>query len=283
MLTRTVEVGGACVELIEAGSGPPVLYLHGIWDVHTLQAGLFPFHEQLAGRYSLTIPAHPGCGESTGIADIGNIEDLAFHYLDLLDALKIERATIVGHCLGGWIATEMAVRNPERIGRLVLIGAAGLQLPDALVGDLFMYSQHRDGGIMAELRELLFAEPTGELALGIVPDGRVAIPDEVRRYKSLTLAGRVGWEPPYLHDLKLARRLHRITAPTLVLWGEHDRLIPPANGRAYAEHIPHATLHTLPGCGHSAIIEQPEACMNLIEPFLDPGVVLKPSRPRALR
>jgi len=273
MQTTTVQVGEQTVEVYQAGDGAPVLYLHGIYDVHTAQAGFFPFHEQLAERFKLTVPAHPGCGDSTGIAEVTEIEDLAFHYLDLLDALGIGAATIVGYCLGGWIAAEMAVRNPERVGRLVLIGAAGLQVPGALVGDLFMMSQPRDGGVLQEMRELLFKDPDSALAHEIMPDGRVSIPDEVRRYKSLTLAGRVGWEPPYLHNRKLLGRLHRIKSPTLVLWGEHDRLVPLANGRAYAAHLPHAALQVLGDAGHSVILEQPEECVRRIAAFLDSGVL----------
>jgi pimeloyl-ACP methyl ester carboxylesterase len=271
MKSTVTQVGRSTVQLYQAGTGAPVLYLHGIYDVHTAQAGFFPFHEQLAEHFSLTVPAHPGCGDSTGIENITDIEDLAFHYLDLLDVLGIGQATIVGYCLGGWIATEMAVRNPERIGRLVLAGAAGLQVPGALVGDIFMMSQHRDGGVMRELRELLYADADSELALRITPDGRVSIPDEVRRYKSLTLTGRVGWEPPYLHDRKLRDRLHRIKSPTLLIWGEHDRLVPPANGRAYAEAMPHATLQLVRDAGHSVILEQPEACCRHITTFLASG------------
>jgi pimeloyl-ACP methyl ester carboxylesterase len=163
----------------------------------------------------------------------------------------------------------MAVRNPERIARLALVGAAGLQMPGALVGDVFMMSQHRDGGIMQELRELLYGDPDAEIALRVTPDGRVNIPDEVRRYKSLTLTGRVGWEPPYLHDRKLLGRLHRIKCPTLLIWGEQDRLVPPANGRAYAEAIPDASLHLIRGAGHSVILEQPQTCCDHITAFLE--------------
>lgn len=266
--TRLVDVRGRAVEVLELGDGPPLVYLHGIYDVHTLQAAPFPFHEALAERFTVIAPAHPGCGASDGIADITSIDDLAFHYLDVLDALDVRAATIAGFCLGGWIATEMAVRNPERIARMALIGAAGLQMPGALVADVFMYSQHRDGGIMRELRELLFADADGKLARAIVPDGRVAIADEVRRYKSLTLAGRVGWEPPYLFDPKLARRLHRVTAPALLVWGADDRLVPVANARAYAAALPQARLEIVEGAGHTVHVEKPDAVAALVVPFL---------------
>jgi 2-hydroxy-6-oxonona-2,4-dienedioate hydrolase len=268
MKSTSIQAGRHTVELYEAGAGPPILYLHGIYDVHTAQAGFFPFHDELARRFALTVPAHPGCGGSTGIEDITEIEDLAFHYFDVLDALGIGQATVVGYCLGGWIATEMAVRDPQRIGRLVLMGAAGLQVPGALVGDIFMMSQHRDGGVMQELRELLYGDPDSELARRVTPDGRVSIPDEVRRYKSLTLSGRVGCEPPYLHDRKLLGRLHRINCPTLLIWGERDRLVPPANGHAYADAIPGATLQLIERAGHSVILEEPQICCEHIAAFL---------------
>ncbi len=275
MNVTTVNVRGKSIEMLEAGSGPAVLYLHGVYDVHTFQGKPFPFHERLARHCRLMMPALPGCGTSLGIADITHIEDLAFHYLDLLDALKIKAATIVGFCLGGWIAAEMAVRNPERVGKLVLIGAGGLQVKGALNADLFMYSQNRDGGVMLELRELLFGDADGKQANEIVPDGRVSVADEVRRYKGLTIAGRVGWEPPYFLDMKLQSRLHRITAPTLLLWGERDRLIPLANGKAYASGIPKTSLQTIKDAGHSVHIENPDECLKQIVPFIETGALPK--------
>ena len=273
MTLRMVDVRGKKVEMLESGSGEPVLYLHDMWDLHTAQGGMFPFHEQLASKFRLLAPAHPGCGESDSIKSIADIDDLAFHYLDVLDALGLQSAAIVGVGLGGWVATEIAVRNPERVSRMALVGAAGLQMPGAQIADIFMYSQHRDGGIMRDLRHLLFGDADSALANSIIPDGRTNIPDEVRRYKSLTLAGRVGWEPPYLHDRKLLDRLHRIAAPTLLIWGEQDRFVPLANGRAYEANLPRAALKVLPDVGHSAILEAPEQCMALIAPFLSTGAL----------
>ena len=273
MTLRMVDVRGKKVEMLESGAGEPVLYLHDMWDLHTAQGGMFPFHEQLASKFRLLAPAHPGCGESDSIKSIADIDDLAFHYLDVLDALGLQSAAIVGVGLGGWVATEIAVRNPERVSRMALVGAAGLQMPGAQIADIFMYSQHRDGGIMRDLRHLLFGDADSALANSIIPDGRTNIPDEVRRYKSLTLAGRVGWEPPYLHDRKLLDRLHRITAPALLIWGEQDRFVPLANGRAYEANLPRAALKVLPDVGHSAILEAPEQCMALIAPFLSTGAL----------
>jgi pimeloyl-ACP methyl ester carboxylesterase len=252
---------------MEEGAGAPLVYLHDMWDVHTAQSDPFEFHLRLAKDFRVLMPAHPGCGNSTGVEQVMSIEDLAFHYLDLLDALNIRSATVVGAGLGGWIATEIAVRNPERIGKLGLIGAAGLQLRGAPIADVFMYSQHRDGGVMQELREILFADHRSDVANKIVPDGRVNIPDEVRRYQSLSLAGRVGWEPPYLHNKKLADRLHRITSRTRLVWGEDDHFVPLANGRLYCEIIRGASLSSIPGAGHSVWIEKPAETLAALRPL----------------
>ena len=124
---------------------------------------------------------------------------------------------------------------------------------------------------MQELRELLFKDADSTVAHETIPDGRTNVPDEVRRYKSLTLTGRVGWEPPYLHNRKLPGRLHRLSCPTAIVWGGHDRLIPLASARAYAENIPQSSLQVLDGSGHSPILEQPDECVASIADFLETG------------
>ena len=111
--------------------------------------------------------------------------------------LRLDKFDLVGHCLGGWIAAELAVRHPEKIRKLVLIGASGLFVQGALIGDIFMNAQPEYGSSYATLREMLFSSADQPNALEMFPDGKGELEDEVRRYQMLRLSSRVGFKPPY--------------------------------------------------------------------------------------
>jgi pimeloyl-ACP methyl ester carboxylesterase len=262
-----MQLNGQAVHLLEEGHGEPVLYLHGFADVHGAVGAWLPFHRELARRFRVLAPAHPGCAGSDGLNDVDEVEDVVLHYLDLADALGLEQFNLVGTCIGGWIAAELAVRYPHRVRRLVLIGAAGLEVPGALIADMFMLSQPRDGGNQADLRELLFESAESPTARTLFPDGRASLEDELLRYQALTFAGRIGWHPPYLYDPKLRARLRRVTSPALVVWGELDRLVPVAHARAYAEGLADSRLEVLPA-GHSVHLERPSEAATLVASFL---------------
>ncbi|HEX9455075.1 MAG TPA: alpha/beta hydrolase, partial [Candidatus Binatia bacterium] len=234
MSGRTIEINGRKVWLLENGGGAPLLYLHGFADVHSVKESWLPFHEQLAKNARVMAPAHPGCAQSDENKDIDVIEDVIFHYLEVLDALKLDEFDLVGHCLGGWIAAELAVRHPEKIRKLVLIGASGLFVEGALIADIFMNAQPEFGSSYATLREMLFASADQRDALEMFPDGKGELEDEVRRYQMLRLSSRIGFKPPYFYDRPLRNRLHRITSPTLVIWGEKDGFVPRSHGETYA-------------------------------------------------
>jgi pimeloyl-ACP methyl ester carboxylesterase len=267
MSERTLELDGRRVRLLEEGGGEPLLYLHGFADVHGAMGSWQPFHEQLQQRFRLLAPAHPGCAGSGGLNDVDAIEDLVFHYLDVAEALGLERFDLVGTCVGGWIAAELAVRHPERVRRLVLVGATGLHVPGAPIGDLFMLSQSKNGGDQSDLRALLFGQPESPLARELFPNGRASLEDELLRYQMLTFAGRIGWSPPYFYDRKLRGRLRRVKSPALIIWGREDRMVPLAHGRAYAEGLANSRLEVL-DAGHSVHLEQPAAAAALIAEFL---------------
>jgi len=171
---RIIEVNQRKVQVLESGSGAPLLYLHGFADVHSVKESWMPFHEALAQRARVIAPAHPGCAQTDEYKDIDAIEDVVFHYLEVLDALKLTRFDLVGSGVGGWIAAELAVRHPEKIGKLVLLGASGLFVEGALIGDVFMMAQPEYGSSYASLREMLFASADQENALEMFPTARAS-------------------------------------------------------------------------------------------------------------
>ena len=268
MSGNIVEVYGHKVAVLENGGGAPLLYLHGFADVHSVKDGWMPFHERLAQRARVIAPAHPGCAQSDENKDVDAIEDVVFHYLEVLDALKLTQFDLVGSCVGGWIAAELAARHPEKIRKLVLIGAAGLFIEGALIGDVFMMAQPERGSSYAGLRQMLFAGADHPLAMELFPDGMGDIEEELRRYQMLRLGSRIGFKPPYFYNYSLRNRLHRITSPALVIWGEKDNMVPRAHGETYAKLIPNAKLTIIPGAGHSVHVEKPEETAQLVADFL---------------
>jgi pimeloyl-ACP methyl ester carboxylesterase len=271
MTLRTIDVRGRKVTVAEAGEkqgrDTPILYLHGFADVHGVSADFLPFHQRLARHAKVIAPAHPGCAGSDEL-DACSIDDVIFHYLELFDSLWLPRCDLVGHCVGGWIAAEIAARHPERVGRLVLIGASGLFVPGEPIGDIFMHAQPERGTDQSSLRALLFAEPDGALAKRWFPDGRGDLDEEVRRYQMLRFGSFVGFKPPYFYHRELRERLYRASMPSLVIWGENDRMTPPAHGGAYYDGLGGADgLTAIDGAGHAVHLEHPERIADAIIEF----------------
>ena len=267
MSVRSIDVRGRKVAIAEAGQGPPLVYLHGFADVHGVAGDLMPFHQRLARHARVLAPAHPGCN-GTGELRSATIDDVIFHYLELFDAVHLPYFDLVGHCAGGWIAAELAVRHPERVARLALIGACGLFLPGEPIGDVFMHAQPERGTDLSSLRRLLFAEPSGAPATRWFPDGRGDLDEEVRRYQMLRFGSFVGFKPPYFYRRELRERLYRAVMPSLVVWGAHDRMVPPAHGAAYYDGLPEATaFKVFNDAGHAVHLEEPDRVADLIAEF----------------
>ena len=268
MNESVIAVRGRKVGLIEAGSDEPLVYLHGIADIHGAAEKFEPFHLRLAQAARVIAPAHPGCAGSDELPAC-SIDDVVFHYLEVLDALGLKRFDLVGHCVGGWIAAELAVRHPERIGKLVLIGACGLFVSGAPIGDIFMHSQPERGVDYGSLRSLYFSAADAPEALRFFPDGRAGIETEMRRYQMLRFSSFVGFRPPYFYHRELRERLHRAAMPALVIWGKHDAMVPRVHGEAYSAELPEAkALQLVAGAGHAAPLEAPQATADLVVGFL---------------
>lgn len=268
MSGRFLHLRGRKAWLLEDGSGFPLVYLHGFADVHGVKENWLPFHDELRSRVRLIAPAHPGCARSDEYEDAESIDDIVFHYLEVFDALALEAFDLAGHSVGGWIAAEIAVRHPEKIRRLILIGAAGLFVAGAPIGDVFMMAQPQRGASYAGLRRLLFAEEEHPRAREFFPDGRGELDDELRRYQMLRFGSRIGFRPPYFYHRALRNRLYRIAAPTLVLWGREDRMVPLEHGEAYASGIASAEKLFVNRAGHSLHVERPELAAQAVLGFL---------------
>lgn len=253
---ETVEVAGRQVSIRSGGEGPPFVYLHS-----TLAESMFwlPFHQRWARKFRVLAPMHPGFGTSGGFEEVDDIGDMAYAYVELFDALGLEEVILGGVSLGGWIAAEFAVRWPERVKKLWLSGAPGLWVEEEPLGNLFHVVQDRD-----KLREMLFHDPNGAMAGLVIKD---APSDEEMQtgYRHMASLAHLVWKRPY--DPKLAHRLHRVQCPTLLLWGDHDRLVPPAYGEAYRRHLPQAKMHLIRDCGHLAMFEKETEFVDAIARF----------------
>lgn len=256
---RNVTVRGTRVHLLAGGSGDPLVYLHGSGD----PGGWTPALAALAGRYTVFRPDHPGFGASGDGEDLDSIHDLAFFYLDLLDELGLDRVILAGSSLGGWLAADLATIEPRRVRKLILVSAAGLR-PAEPVPDIFRLSP-------AELADLTFHTGEAAAAARRAAEELAGQPAAFARYlRDRAATAHLGWNP-YLHDPKLPRRLHRITAPALIVWGAQDRLLPPACAHRWAGLLPGARLAIIPDAGHLPLTEQAGAAAAAVLSFCGEG------------
>ncbi len=262
---KMVDVNGRSAFYLDKGTGEPTIYLHGFADVHGVAGDFLPFHDKLATATRLIAPAHPGCSGTGDLPDSSAPEDAVFHYLELFDAMGLKEFNLIGHSIGGWIAAEIAVRHPERVKRLGLIGAAGLFVSGAHIADIFMHTQPERGVDYATLRDMLFSSADAPLAQRYYPNGRGDLDEETRRYEAIRFASFIGFKPPYLYNRSLVSRLHRARMPAAVVWGEKDHFVPRAHGEAYAAGLPGAAgLQVIRGAGHAAQMEAPDAVADIM-------------------
>jgi pimeloyl-ACP methyl ester carboxylesterase len=241
------------LEVDIVGDGRPLLFLHG--EDYVAQNA--PFVKALARCWRVVVPRHPGFGGTKRPAWFRSVHDIAYLYLDRMADWKLEDAVVVGSSFGGWVALEMAVRSTARIGGLVLMGSLGVKFSgreERDITDLLALSAD-------EVARHVFSDPT------LAPD--YATMDEAELVKvAADREGAVlyGWRP-YMHDPALIHWLHRVDVPSLVLWGDQDRVAAPAYGEKLAAAIPGARFRTIAGAGHYPHVEQTGSVVAAIEEF----------------
>ena len=258
MSERNVSVDGGrfTTEVVELGKGEPLLFLHGTFGLDADR-----FLDRLGDKYRVIAPRHPGYGNSSGSEQLLDIHDLIYYYLDFLDTEGLRGLPLVGHSLGAMFAAELAAVQPERFSKLVLMDAFGLWNAAYPVADFFAMMPR-------ELGETLYADPsspTAQAASRPPEENESFIAYMLERAKSLATAAKYLWPIP---NRGLSKRLHRISAPTLLIWGESDKLVPPQYGKDFQAGIKGARLELIKDAGHLPQVEQPDQLAETVLSFV---------------
>lgn len=259
MKSRKLETKrGVKVRVFEAGSGSPLVFFHGA-------GGLFPenpFLDRLAERYHVFAPELPGYGESTNEELLEDMLDFTLHGWDVVTALGLAKPHLMGHSMGGMIAAEMACLQPNDLSKLVLVAPAGLWIPEQPIPDIFSFLPHEFVQYLFHDRAAGEALLTGGLDMKN-PDALSAF--YIDNSRRLSMAGKILFPIP---NRRLSKRLYRLTAPTLLIWGKSDSLIPPVYGERFQALIPQSRLALIDQAAHMVPYEQPAEFVRLTTAFL---------------
>ena len=244
---------GIDVDVVRKGKGQPLLMLHGGGG----PIAAMPFAAKLAERFEIIAPTHPGFGGSRIPDSFTRVDDLAFLYLDLLDALDLKDVVLMGFSMGGWTAAEMVVMNAQRLSKLILVDSVGVKVGgrgDRDIADVF--------GLPSEtLTKLMWHDPAK------APDISKLTDEQLTTVAANRMAlGVYTWDP-YMHNPKLPQRLHRIRIPTHFSWGASDGVVTADYGRKFCAMIKGATMTVIEKAGHSPQSEQPDTFVDAVMKF----------------
>jgi len=255
--TVSVRHGMFNIKLRTEGSGDPLLFLHSAGGLR----GWDPFLAELAKSFTVYAPSHPGFESSSGLDELDDIIDLVVYYNDFLDAIGLESTHVVGHSLGGMFAAELAALSPQRVRKLVLVNAVGLWIDEHPVADFFAMTP-------AELAVALWHNPESDAAkamFAIPEDEQEQLEAFLLRSQHLATAGKFLWPIP---DKGLKKRMHRIAAPTHIIWGQSDGLTPVIYAQEFQKRIPDSQVSILQGCAHLPMYEDSEGFVQIVSGFL---------------
>ncbi len=244
----TLDLPNGARQLVRVGgSGPPLVWLHGLDGPDVDQ----PLVRSLAERFTVYAPQSPGFEGLEELLDLDDVHALALYYDDLLEALGLEEVTVVGHSFGAMVAAELAAHVPRRVKQLALISAVGLWDDDDQVADLFAVP-------LMELDAFLYGDPSKAPA----PADPHDVEAFVRYSQAMTTVAKYLWPIP---DRRIHLRTHRIDAPTVIVHGEEDRWVPVSYAERWRAQIRGSRTVTVPGTGHLVTRENPDAVLEAIE------------------
>lgn len=243
------------------GSGRPLVFLHTAGGLQPDN----PFLVRLSEEFEVIAPLAPGFRDLGELDDILDVRDLALHYDDVFESLGLEQALVVGYSFGGMVGAELAAHFPKRVADLVLIAPVGLWLDEHPTADLFATP-------VAELDDLLWEDQEARATYAAAArtgatqgNGADRVEALLETSRGLSVLAKFLWPIP---DKGLSRRLHRVTARTLILWGEADRLVPVEHAAVFEQLIADARVTTFAGAGHALPLERTDEVFDTIRTFL---------------
>ena len=245
------------VEYLLGGTGPTLVYLHGASG----NSEWSPFLDHLAQSFRIVAPAQPGVGNSTGLEHLDTLWDLIIFYEDLIRELGLETFHLCGDGYGGMIAAELAAHCPRLIPRLALTAPFGIWIDDNPILDIFALTP-------SERKHLEWFNPENEPASNLLvqSDDQIGIlKQELLNIQTAQAIGKFMWP---IADHGLFKRAHRITMPTLLIWGDSDQIIPLPYAYAFQKLLSNSELVIIEQCGHLPHLEQQGDYYNELTKFL---------------
>jgi pimeloyl-ACP methyl ester carboxylesterase len=236
----------------ESGNGRTVLLLHGGGGPFTVQS----FAAHLSHTMHVIMPTHPGWNGTERPAWLSTIPQLARAYLRMLYAEGHHDVLVIGSSVGGWIACEMALHDDAHtITDLAIIDATGVEIPGQPIRDFYALDARGIAEYSYHDPERFYIDPATLPA------------EQVARQRANIATMRI-FAGERMYDPALLARLERIQIPTLVLWGDSDRIVTPAYGQAFAAAIPNARFIIVTDAGHLPHFEQPQATFAALDAFV---------------
>ena len=246
------EIAGIKVQLKRAGKGAPVLVLHHDFGMPQQS----PFLDALAAKYDVIVPNHPGWGQSQRPEWMRSVRDVAVMYRTLLLQLGVQKASLVGLGFGGWIAAELLTFASNDVGRVVLVGSMGVKPAEGYILDQAIVSY------IDYARAAFHEEKAFTACYGDVSTDQLEAWDIARE-----MCFRIAWKP-YMYSQTLPHLLRSMTAPTLLVWGEHDQIVPRSSAEGFKKALPNAKLEIVKGSGHAVALEKPAELAGLVSGFI---------------
>jgi pimeloyl-ACP methyl ester carboxylesterase len=247
-------IGPVPITIDDRGEGGPFLLLHGGGGAQTV-AG---FAELLSTAEPARVitPTHPGFGGTPRPEELHTVGGIAAVYAALLDQLDLRDVTLIGNSMGGWIAAELALLAPQRLRSAIIVDAVGIEVPGHPIADFYSLT-------MDQVAQYSYHDP---VKFRIDPATLPPAAQAAMAGNRATLAVYCGTS---MIDPTLEGRLAGMTVPTLLLWGDSDRIADPDYGRAFAAAIPGAQFQVLPDTGHLPQLETPDQFRRAVWAFAD--------------